>query len=219
MTDKATKSDASLNIYARLIAAQSEFPKIEQDQKASTFGGGKGYAYADINSILSIVRPILNRHGLGVNHDVTSEPNRVGVETVIFSVDGETLKSPIFYAETTGLVQKGVQAYGSLVTYLRRYSLVSFLGIAYGVEDDDGLLAVDAHESHRRQQKVAPKPVPKAEAKPAINYADLERSAKLASLDGMEAYKKFFMALTAEEKHYLTESGAHELIKKEIANG
>lgn len=215
MTEKAT------NIYARLIAAQSEFPKIEQDQKANTFGGGKGYTYADINSILSIVRPILNRHGLGVNHNVTSEPNRVGVETVIFSVDGETLKSPIFYAETTGLVQKGVQAYGSLVTYLRRYSLVSFLGIAYGVEDDDGYLAVDAHESHRKQQKAAPapKPVPKAEPKPATNFADLERSAKLASMDGMEAYKKYFMALTAEEKHYLTESGAHELIKKEIANG
>lgn len=215
MTDKATKSDAPLNIYARLISAQSEFPKIEQDQKANTFGGGKGYTYADINSILLIVRPILNRHGLGVNHNVTSEPNRVGVETVIFSVDGETLKSPIFYAETTGLVQKGVQAYGSLVTYLRRYSLVSFLGIAYGVEDDDGYLAVDAHESRRKQQKAAPAPKPT----PAVNYADLERSAKLASMDGMEAYKKYFMALTAEEKHYLTESGAHEMIKKELANG
>lgn len=213
MTQNATEC-ADLSIYARLIAAQSEFPKIEQDQKANTFGGGKGYTYADINSILLIVRPILNRHGLGVNHNVTSEPNRVGVETVIFSVDGETLKSPIFYAETTGLVQKGVQAYGSLVTYLRRYSLVSFLGIAYGVEDDDGYLAVDAHESHRSQKKTAPKP----EA-PAINFAELERSAKFASLDGLEAYKKFYEALTGAEKQYLRDSGAHEKLKQEAING
>lgn len=212
MTDKAT------NIYARLVASQAEFPLIEKDKMANAYGG---YNFADINSILEVIRPILNRHGLGIHHNVTNEPNRVGVETVIFSVEGETLKSPIFYAETTGLTQRGVQAYGSLVTYLRRYSMVSFLGIAYGIKDDDGDLAVNEPESHRKQQKTAPapKPTPKAEQKPKINYADLEKSAHLASLDGMEAYRKFFMALTAEEKHYLTESGAHELIKKEIENG
>jgi hypothetical protein len=41
-------------------------------------------------------------------------------------------------------MQKGVQAHGSAVTYARRYSLVTFLGVAYG-DDDDGQKAVAGH--------------------------------------------------------------------------
>lgn len=213
MTKNATEC-AELSLYARLIAAQSEFPKIEQDKKANTFGGGRGYVYTDINSILNVITPILNRHGIGISHHLTTEGNMVGVKTVLFTANGEVLESPYFFADATGLVQKGVQSHGSLATYLRRYSTVSFLGIAYGVEDDDGYKAVEAHESHRSQKKTAPKP----EA-PAINFAELERSAKFASLDGLEAYKKFYEGLTGAEKRYLLDSGAHEKLKQEAMNG
>ena len=142
MTDISTEiapEPKKTSIYARFVKAQSEFPLIEKDKTANAFGGGRrGYNFADINSILEVVRPILNRHGLCLIQNLKTKDDRIGISCTLASVDGETIQSPFFYVKTTGLQQSGVQAEGSAITYIRRYALVTFLGIAYGVEDDDG---------------------------------------------------------------------------------
>lgn len=142
MTEIANESapeQKKTSIYARFVKAQSEFPLVEKDKTANAFGGGKrGYNFADINSILNVVLPILNRHGLCLMQTLTTEGDRIGISCTLASVDGETIQSPFFFVKTSGLQQSGVQADGSAITYIRRYALVTFLGIAYGVEDDDG---------------------------------------------------------------------------------
>lgn len=210
MTQKATEC-AKLSIYARLLAAQKEFPQIEQNLEAKT--NKFRYSYTDIHSVLNVIRPILNSHGLFLSQPLCTEENKVGVKTVIFSEDGETMESPMFFLEAYGNPQEK----GSAATYARRYSLVSFLGIAVGEDhDDDANGSKDAYDQLRSakiERKNKPAPAP------AINYAELEQKAKFASLDGLEAYKKFFEALTGAEKTYLRDSGAHETLKKEAMNG
>ena len=213
------------NICMRLIDAQKELPRIVQDQEAKAFGSGRGYSYANISSCLDTILPILNKHGLAVVQKTTTEEDRVGIETVLVSEDGETLSSGVFFVTTAGLQQKGVQAFGSAVTYARRYSFVSFLGLSYGEEDDDGRQASeDAYKGKARAPARTAAPQPKQPAPPATQvseeekYFNLVEEAKRVCLDGLEAYKSFYSKLHADEKQYLVKTKIHDQLKQEAAN-
>ena len=96
---------------------------------------------------------------MAIIQKTTTDEDRVGIETVLLSENGESISSGVFYVTTTGLTQKGVQAFGSAVTYARRYSFVSFLGLSYGDEDDDGRAASkDAYEAPKKQAPRPPQP-------------------------------------------------------------
>ena len=163
-------SEQKQTIYSRFIAAQAELPAIAQNNKAQAFKGGS-YTYANINDILMRVTPILTRHGLCLMQNVTATETTVGVESLLFDVDGNKLSSGVFTVSTAGLMQKGVQAHGSAVTYARRYSLVAFLGLAYGTPDDDGQAACEHYYRPQRQAPATPlKPVQLSdEQRTAIN--------------------------------------------------
>ena len=207
------------NICMRLIDAQKEFPRIVQDQEAKAFGSGRGYSYANISSCLDTILPILNKHGLAVVQKTTTEEDRVGIETVLVSEEGETLSSGVFFVTTAGLQQKGVQAFGSAVTYARRYSFVSFLGLSYGEEDDDGRQASeDAYSKGKARapaRKAAPQPAQVSEDE---KYFNLVEEAKRVCLDGLEAYKAFYSKLHADEKQFLVKTKIHDQLKQEAAN-
>lgn len=203
---------ATRNIYARLIDAQKEFPPITQALQASAFGNGRGYKYANISDCLERILPILNKQGLAILQKTTTDQDRVGVETILLSESGESISSGVFYVTTVGLTQKGVQAFGSAVTYARRYSLVSFLGLSYGDEDDDGREA--SRDSYKEAQRPKPRPAPATTPQPAsIDMDALAARAKGAALDGLEQYKNFFKSLSNAEKAALKESGLHEQLK------
>lgn len=214
------------NICMRLIEAQKEFPRIVQDQEAKAFGSGRGYSYANISSCLDAILPILNKHGLAVVQKTTTEEDRVGIETVLVSEEGETLSSGVFFVTTAGLQQKGVQAFGSAVTYARRYSFVSFLGLSYGEEDDDGRQASeDAYSKGKTRapaKKAAPQPKQPAPQPAQVSedekYFNLVEEAKRVCLDGLEAYKAFYSKLHADEKQYLVKTKIHEQLKQEATN-
>lgn len=192
------------NIFAQFLKAQSEFPSVKKAFTAKAFKGGGNYQYADISSILEIVRPILNRNSLCLFQNTATEGQFVGVETVLRNAEGEEIKSGFIYVPTADLMQRGVQAFGSAMTYARRYSLVTFLGLAYGDKDDDGQAATEHLYADT---------APAAPAKPVVDITALESAAKA----GIESYKAAFTALSKEQKKLITGNGEHERLKK-LAN-
>jgi hypothetical protein len=104
-------------------------------------------------------------------------------------------------------MQKGVQAFGSAMTYARRYSLVTFLGIAYGDRDDDGAAA--SADAYREAERPA-KPVQKPAADPQGIWIE---TLTAYAQKGTEEYKKAFQALTGAQKKELVASGKHEELK------
>ena len=140
------------NIHAALVAAHGELTNPTKS-KAADFGYGKPYKYADLASVLALVRPILAKHGLAVSQSLSHNEGRMCVTTTLHHISGETL--------TFGTIEgPGVgkwQDLGSAITYARRYALTAALGIA-GDEDDDGAHAQQAVESGPRKPK--PKAIP-----------------------------------------------------------
>lgn len=136
------------NISEALIKAQSEFPPVAFDSNNPYFKS----RYASLGAVLSTVRPILIKHGLGIIQLPYSENGNVGVTTRLLHTSGE------WYEETVTIPLKSssekvqiAQAAGIVITYLRRYSISAVLGL-YSEEDTDGGMN-DGYEKPPKQLK------------------------------------------------------------------
>jgi len=118
------------NIYTKLFEAKKEIGKISKDSTNPFFKS----KYFDINGLLEHVEPILEKHKL-----LLLQPILEGkVITRIFDIEeGSYLSSEM---ELTNITDP--QKRGSEITYYRRYTLTSLLGLQ--AEDDDANLASKA---------------------------------------------------------------------------
>jgi hypothetical protein len=123
------------NIAKALVKAQLEMITPKKGSVNPFFKN----KYADLNDVLAAVVPALNNNGIVLLQPLVNIDGKNFVKTVLMHESGETFESlaEIFCKNTND-----AQAYGSGVTYARRYSLSSICGI--GSEDDDAQKAVQA---------------------------------------------------------------------------
>ena len=113
-----------MSIYKKLFEAKKEIGKISKDSKNPFFKS----KYFDVNSLLEHVEPILEKHNL-----LLLQPILEGkVRTEIIDVEDNDK----VFSEISLLGLKDAQKTGSEITYYRRYTLQSLLGLQ--AEDDDG---------------------------------------------------------------------------------
>jgi hypothetical protein len=129
------KSDAIGELTKALTVFQKGAPKITKDQiaKVPTKSGSEyTYKYADLSDIWDKIRGPLADNGLAVIQMPTTMQNEPALTTVLAHESGEwvedTMKLPI--------MQETPQGHGSAITYARRYSLCSVLGIVADSDND-----------------------------------------------------------------------------------
>jgi ERF superfamily len=134
-----------------LSKAQSKYKPLNKSKEAkikTRTGGEYSYFYADLADLLEATRGALMENELAISQPIKGDI----LYTYLIHSSGE-------FVESYMPLPKGLsnQELGSALTYLRRYSLSSILGIA-GEEDDDGQAG---------EQKPTPQPTkPPAETKP-----------------------------------------------------
>lgn len=144
-----THSDSLDQLAVALASAQAE---IEGAAKRGTNPHFRA-KYADLQSVWEAVRAPLTKHGLSVIQAPSAEGQRVSVDTMLLHASGQWIRGVL----TVTAKDEGPQAAGSCITYLRRYALQSFAGVA--PEDDDGERA-EGRDAHARLVTSAPKRVP-----------------------------------------------------------
>lgn len=114
-----------------ISAAKAELKPVTRNKQ-----GHNSKWYADFAAVATAVDPILSKHGLSYRFK-SDQGDRISVTCILSHKDGHfettTLSGP---ADTTGS-KNAIQAIGSTLTYLQRYSLVQMLGLA-AADDDDG---------------------------------------------------------------------------------
>ena len=125
----------STNIYAKLLKVKSEIGTLTKKADNPFFKS----KYLDLSDLLEAVEPVLEKHGL-----VLLQPIDCGlVSTEIYDIeDGKRLVSSM-QLPTINDPQK----LGSAVTYYRRYTLQSLLGLQ--AEDDDANTASQATKNNK----------------------------------------------------------------------
>lgn len=124
------KSDQINELAKALADFQSEVKDPSKDKENPYFKS----KYVALDGVLQTVRPVLAKHGLSVMQLPTSDETAVTVTTLLMHSSGQFIESEPFKVLLT---KKDAQAAGSALTYARRYSLSSVLGIAWD-DDDDG---------------------------------------------------------------------------------
>jgi len=116
------------NIIKALLKAQKEMGNAIKGANNPFFHS----KYADLNSVREAVMPLLNENGIIALQPMVTVDGSEYIKTILLHESGETMES---FTKILCKSQNDPQAYGSGVTYARRYGLQSLLCI--GAEDDD----------------------------------------------------------------------------------
>ena len=138
-----------MSIYKKLLEVQKEVGAISKDSKNPFFKS----KYFDINQLIEHVQPVLNKHGLVLTQPI---------------IDGQVFSFISDVEDQLQKVSSGLrlpefndpQKLGSCITYYRRYTLASLLGLQAEDNDGNGL-------------KPKPKELPKKQKKDVKDWVGL----------------------------------------------
>lgn len=119
-----------------VAAAKAEMPIILRNSK------GNNSTYADFAAIAKAVDPILGTHGLSYRFRSEQTNGLISVTCRLAHKAGHAEETSLTGSPDKTGSKNDIQAIGSTLTYLQRYSLVLMLGLAAS-KDDDGKTADD----------------------------------------------------------------------------
>jgi ERF superfamily len=161
-------SESIKDISAALAKAQGAMGPVIKDKTAKVqmkAGGAYSFDYADLASVLDVVRPALAANGIAIVQTPSVHEGQVVVETRLAHASGEWMESAL----STKAEDLSPQKIGSAITYLRRYSLSCMVGVA-SEEDDDG----NAAEGNRAQTSTRTQAPPRSAAPTVVQAGILE---------------------------------------------
>jgi len=151
MIDRALVSGAAPETLERLLALQERWEagqarkafdaaiaeaKAEIPIVGKNATGHNNKRYADFAAYAAALKPILAKHGLSYRFR-TAQTDKISVTCILSHRDGHSEESSLSGPADASGSKNAIQAIGSTLTYLQRYTLVQALGLAAG-DDDDG---------------------------------------------------------------------------------
>ena len=155
------KSDSINELAAALAKVQAIMPAAKMNA-TNPFLKNK---YADLGSVIEAARAPLSTNNLSISQLVSGNDEAISVTTMLMHSSGQWLESTVSMAVGVEKGKSAAQVAGSIITYMRRYSLASILGI-YADEDSDG----NAPENGK-SKKQAPAPARKPAASMTLETA------------------------------------------------
>lgn len=125
-------------------AAMSEFkadpPKISKDRHVeySTTKGKTSYNHASLAAVTTAINAALSKHGLTAAWETNQQERLVSVTCRITHKFGHSESTSLSSAPDDSGGKNSIQAIGSAVTYLQRYTLLALTGLATHEQDTDG---------------------------------------------------------------------------------
>lgn len=200
MTDQPVEH---LGIYAALASAQADMGPLYKNKTNPHFKN----QYADLNSILDLIRVPLAENNLALYQATTLDNLRTCLTTTLTHIStGEFIESTAYLPNIDD-----PQKIGSAISYFRRYELLCMFNLS--AEDDDGQSASRSTQQHapteRPELPASGKTDRKSPPKPEMWEANIsttlmiedekERKTRLAtlgreSIQWGEPYKEILLA-------------------------
>lgn len=158
MIDTAVRAGASMETLERLFALQERHEanearkayvtalaafkahglRVSKDRTVNQGSGRPSYKHATLSNIIETIAPALAEHGLSATWSTAQEPHGITVTCILRHAAGHMESVSLTGQPDTGPGRNNIQAIGSTITYLQRYTLLAITGIAASDQDDDG---------------------------------------------------------------------------------
>ncbi|MFA5323877.1 MAG: ERF family protein [Smithella sp.] len=125
--------------------AMSDFkadpPEIDKDKKVSykTTSGVTAYNHASLGNVTEKINSALSKYGLSAGWTTKQDGTNVTVTCRISHSLGHSEETSLTAALDTSGGKNTIQALGSTITYLERYTILALTGLATSETDDDGM--------------------------------------------------------------------------------
>lgn len=116
---------------AAVASAKAEIGPVAKNAK-----GHNNKLYANFAAYAAAVDPVLSKYGLSYRFR-TEQTDRITVTCILSHKDGHSEENSISGPADNSGSKNAIQAIGSTLTYLQRYTLIQALGLAAS-DDDDG---------------------------------------------------------------------------------
>ena len=199
LQERYEAKEAKKEYIAAMAAFKANPPKIEKDAHVN-YTHSKGttdYRHATLANVTEKINSALSEHGLSSAWETNQDEKGISVTCKITHVMGHSESTTLRAAADVSGGKNAIQAIGSTVTYLQRYTLKSLCGLAESAFDDDG---AGSEAEYITEDQMA-----------TINEwiettkADLVKFKKYMGVDGLDKilakdYKKALNALKRKEK-------------------
>jgi hypothetical protein len=134
LQDKIQRRNAEQEFHRALAEFQESCPAVQKSSTAkitTNGGGGYSFTYADLEEIISTVRPHLSSRGFSFTFDSTVEPSKMLTCTcTLHHAHGHSMESRFTLPTDSKSGASDQQKIGGALTYAKRQCLISVLGLA-----------------------------------------------------------------------------------------
>lgn len=135
LKEKFEKSEAEKAFHLSLQKFQSKKPKLNKT-KAVAFGNTK-YKFLPLAKMQEQIDPILSECGLSYRWEQSEVDGKIEITCVLSHELGHSKTTSLKASHDNSGNKNSIQAIGSTVSYLKRYTLENALGLSAD-DDDDG---------------------------------------------------------------------------------
>jgi len=194
--------------YVQAMAAFKETPpEIEKDRTVEY--GTTSYKHATLYNVTTKINTELSKHGLTASW-VTSQANgSIKVTCKITHIMGHSEETCLSAPPDATGSKNAIQAIGSTVTYLQRYTVLALTGLASYDQDDDGIAG-----ANNKNGKETPKGKQNAIVEQAFFEFETENQEYLNGNPGFAFDIEKFTAAIIKHKKRLPTPKDKDCIKK-----
>jgi hypothetical protein len=124
-----------------IAAAKAKIKPIRKNKRVHYASKDKekantDYMHETMGEIARTIDPILAEHGLSYRYRTEQGNGNVTVTCIVSHKEGHSEETPLTSGRDEGAGKNNLQALGSALTYLQRYTLKIALGLAAAADDD-----------------------------------------------------------------------------------
>jgi hypothetical protein len=144
---KEWEADEAQKAYTRAMTQfRADCPQIIKTLK------GHNTTYAGLAETIDQIKNLMSANGLSHSWKVNSDSEQISVTCCLRHVDGHSESTTMAGPPDKTGSKNSIQAIGSTVKYLQRYTLFSLLGLASQDKDDDDGRAAGGYERISEEQ-------------------------------------------------------------------
>jgi hypothetical protein len=153
LQERWERNESRKAFVTALTAFKSNPPTLTKNKHVKF--GTTEYDHATLDKVTEIIGKALSAHGLSHRWEVEQKDAAITVACVITHEKGHSERVQMQATADTSGSKNSIQAIGSTVTYLQRYTLLAATGLAAKGQDDDGLGTAVMDEGQRRDFEAA----------------------------------------------------------------
>ena len=153
LVEKVQNDKAKREFYEALSKFQSQVPPILKSSEVNMGAGRPRYNYASLYDIISKIQKPLGDNNLSFRWEISNNNDIIEVTCILSHSGGYELQTSIQAGKDATPGKSNVQAIASTITYLKRYTLVSLLGIGTADPDDDAQATINVDKKQEINDK------------------------------------------------------------------